>query len=152
MNPAARLLSVVCVALALGGCAPLRSHWPFHARVVPAPVAVHELDLLVPPDAAMPIVLQFWERNTLVLDLQGVTASGSIRIRPRSGANWPVRLSLRATPGRFEALELRGGAQRVVLPVSGDRGSAPLTMPVSPTVYAAGTAELQLRWGAADSF
>jgi hypothetical protein len=151
MNRMPRLLPVLLTALVLGGCAQLQSHWPFKAQAVPPPVAVHELDVTVAADSAMPIVLQFWERNTLVIDLQGVASTGELRLKPRAGGTWPVRIAFRAAPGRFEALEVRG-AQRVLLPVSGERGTAPLTLALAPSAYAGATTELKLRWGAADSF
>jgi hypothetical protein len=146
-----RFLSVLVLALALSACAQVRGHWPFRARELPAPVAVHELSVVVAQDAAMPIVLQFWERNTLVVDLQGVAASGALALRPAEGRTWPVRLAFRAAPGRFEVLEVRG-AQRVLLPVSGDRGATVVTMPLAPSVHTGVTPELSLRWGAADAF
>ena len=146
-----RLVPLLIVVLALGACAQVRSHWPFKARELPAPVAVHELTVVVPADAPMPIVLQFWERNTLVVDLQSVASTGELSLKPRAGGAWPVRLAFRATPGRFEALEVRG-AQRVVLPVSGGRGDGALTMPLDPSAYAGTTPALQLRWGGADAF
>jgi hypothetical protein len=146
-----RLLPVLACALALSACAQVRSHWPFRAHELPAPVAVHELTVVVAPDAAMPIVLQYWERNTLVVDLQGVAASGALTLRPAEGRTWPVRLAFRASPGRFEVLEVRG-SQRVLLPVSGDRGAAVVTMPLAPSVHAGVIPQLALRWGPADSF
>lgn len=148
-------LAMLAAVLALAGCAQVRSHlpshWPFQAKVAPAPQPVHELDLVVAPDAPMPIVLQFWERNTLVVDLQGVAATGELTLKPRAGATWPIRLAFRATPGRFETLEVRG-AQRLVLPVGADKGAAPVTLPLAPSAYAGATPDLQLRWGSADSF
>ena len=114
-------------------------------------MAVHELDVLVAADAAMPIVLQYWERNTLVVDLQGVASSGQLQLRPRPGASWPVRLAFRVASGRFQALEVTG-AQRVVLPVSAGKESQPPTLPLAPSAYAGTTAQLRVRWGAADAF
>ena len=146
-----RLLPVLLLALGLCACAQVRSHWPFKAQELPAPVAVHELNVVVAPDAAMPIVLQFWERNTLVIDLQGVAASGALTLQPREGQSWPVRLAFRAAPGRFEMLEVVG-AQRALLPVSGDRGGGVVKMPLAPSVHGGATPELRLRWGAADAF
>jgi hypothetical protein len=146
-----RLLPVLFLALGLAACAQVRGHWPFKSRELPVPVAVHELTVVVAPDAAMPIVLQFWERNTLVVDLQGVAASGALSLKPAAGQPWPVRLAFRAAPGRFEVLEVRG-AQRALLSVSGDRGATVVTMPLAPSVTAGATPELTLRWGAAGTF
>lgn len=146
-----RLLPVLLAALGLVACAQVRSHWPFKAPVAPAPVAVHELDVVVPQDVAMPIVLQFWERNTLVIDLQGVPASGQLALRAHEGQSWPVRLAFRAAVGRFAVLEVRG-AQRALLPVSGDARAGVVTLPLAPSVHVGTTRELQLRWGTAADF
>jgi hypothetical protein len=106
---------------------------------------VRELQVIVPPDAQVPIVLQFRERNTLVVDLTSVASQGSVVLRPGESGRWPARLALRFQPGRFEAVEVRG-AQRVVFPVTDDRkGNA--TVGVPPAVHPAGTDTLTLRWG-----
>jgi hypothetical protein len=155
MSRTAPLLATFATVLALGGCAQVQSQlpgrWPWLAKEVPQPVAVHELDVVVAADAAMPIVLQYWERNTLVLDLQGVASAGELILKPRSGVSWPVRIAFRVAPGRFQLLEV-SGAQRVLLPVSGQKGAALSTLPLAPSAYAGTTAELRLRWGAADAF
>jgi hypothetical protein len=146
--PVRTLLAVILVCLA--GCATVREHLPWRARPAPAPSPVHELQVLVPAEAQMPIVLQFWERNTLVVDLSGVAAQGSVQLRPAAGGQWPIRLALRFQPGRFEAVEVRG-AQRAVFPVTDDpKGTATVTVP--PAVFAPGVTEVSLRWGAKADF
>lgn len=144
------LSAVAVLTLSLTGCATVRDHWPWGHKEPPAPPAVRELQVIVPPDAQVPIVLQFWERNTLVVDLTSVAAQGTVELRPGESGRWPARVALRFQPGRFEAVEVRG-AQRAVFPVTEDRkGNA--TVEVPPTVHPAGTAALTLRWGSRSDF
>ena len=146
-----RLLPLILVVgLGLAACSSVREHLPFRHRSPPPPVPVHELQVVVPADAQVPIVLQFWERNVLVVDLTGVASVGSVELRPGAAGRWPARLALRFQPGRFEMVEVRG-AQRAVFPVTEDRnGNATVSLP--PTVHAAGSTELRLRWGARSDF
>ncbi len=143
-----RLLLVLPLVLSLAACAAVRDPCAWHPK--PPPVPVRELELVLPADSQLPIVLQFWERNTLVIDLTSVAASGGVGLRPRESGRWPVRLALRFQPGRFEAVEARG-AQRIVVPVTETR-TGPATVELSPTVYPAAGQPLQLRWGAKSDF
>lgn len=145
-----RVRLLVPLILSLSACTTVHdlTHWP--EPTVPAPTPVAELQLVMPADAQVPIVLQFWERNTLVIDLAGVAAAGSVGLRPGASGQWPVRMALRFQPGRFEAVEARG-AQRVVLPVTEDRtGVATVELP--PQIQPAAGELLQLRWGAKSDF
>jgi hypothetical protein len=132
------------------GCASLKSHWPFARRTAPQPQAVAELDVGLPEQGAPPVVLQFWERNTLVVDLTGVAAQGRITLRPAQGRGWPARIAFRMSPRRFEELEVRG-AERLVVPVAAG-GTAPVTTELPPGLYQQDTAELTVSWGAAGGF
>ena len=136
--------------LLLGGCSAVRSHWPFGKRSVPAAQPVQELVVQPGEEGSAPPVLQFWERNTLVIDLTGVGSSGSVTLARRPEQAWPVRLAVRLAPGRFGALEVRGG-QRIVLPVSAAPGP-PVTAGLPPGLYDGATPTLQVRWGAAGAF
>jgi hypothetical protein len=151
MQRLTRLLPLLLAPLLLAACAPLRAHLPWQAALPPAPVPVRELEVTLPTAAPISIVLQFWERNTLVVDLQAVASTGELRLKPQPGAAWPLRLALRAAPGHFEALEVNG-AQRAVYPVGAGRSDLPVTLTVAPSVYQGATPELLLRWGAAASF
>jgi len=117
----------------LAGCAALRQHLPL-PRPAPAsaPLALRELDIqpgpAMPAGPVPPVVVQLLERNTLVLDLREVPASGELVLRPLA-ARWPVRLAFRVHPGRFPLLEVQG-ARRVQLQVPTDRGPQPLTLPL----------------------
>ena len=128
----------------------MRSLVPWGARGAPAPEPVRELAVSVPADAQIPIVLQFWERNTLVVDLTAVASSGSISLEPGASGRWPARLAVRVQPGRFEALELRG-AQRTVHPVTADR-AAPVTIAVAPGVHPPAGTPLRVSWGPVAAF
>ncbi|MFM1885492.1 MAG: hypothetical protein RL026_649 [Pseudomonadota bacterium] len=141
---------LVVLALAgLGACAGLGERLPWRDAPPPAVQALRELEVLPPPDAppgAPPlVVLQLLERNTLVLDLRDLPASGELRLRPLAG-RWPVRLALRVEAGRFGTLEL-SGSQRLLLPVAEDRAAGVLTLPVDPAVHAGNPTELRMRWG-----
>lgn len=130
-------------------CAPLSSQrlaalWPWHATPPAAEVAVRELEVTVPADAPMPIVLQYWHRNALLIDLQGVASSGSLLLKPRSGASWPVRLEFRLHPGRFPVLELRG-AQRQLYPVAAAGG--PVVIAVDPALHPPEATQILVSWG-----
>jgi hypothetical protein len=139
------ILLLAAGLLATGGCATVKSVWPFGKSRAAAPQPVRELRVEVATDQPMPVVLQFWERNTLVIDMQGASSTGQMRLVREAGNRWPARIAFRMAPARFEALEVRG-AQRVVLPVSA--GSGAVTVELPPGVHADGTAAIAVRWGA----
>jgi len=124
MNPMYRncrrgayLLLALALTGPVTGCATVKSYWPWKAAPAAAPEPVRELAVNVPADAAMPVVLQFWERNTLVIDLQQVPPAGQFTLTREGDRAWPVRIAFRMSPARFETLQVRG-AQRVVLPLA----------------------------------
>lgn len=132
--------------LSLSACA---LHWPWHKRVPGAPPQVHELTV-APVDAsgaAVPALPQNWDRNTLLVDLQGLSGEGALTLTPNAQNGWPVRLEFRVQPGSFAQLEVLG-AERVVfaVPASG----APLLFKLPPSAYQAATPRLTLQWHAAD--
>ena len=131
--------------LLLGGCATVKSYWPFGEAPEPAPRPVGELVVTVLPDSPQPVVLQFWERNTLVVDLQGAASHGQIVLSRREGQDWPARIGFRMSPTRFEQLEVRG-AQRIVLPVAAG-GADATTVELPPGIFSADTAGIGVRWG-----
>ncbi|MEO6185962.1 MAG: hypothetical protein ABIP38_14210 [Steroidobacteraceae bacterium] len=140
---------LLCGVLLLAGCATVKSHWPFGRSAPVAPLPVSELDLKLPVDGATPVVLQFWERNTLVIDLAGVPGSGQVMLVRRDGNAWPARLAVRMAPRRFEVLEVKG-AQRIVLPVASAESSVTAELP--PGIVDPGTAALTISWGAKGAF
>jgi hypothetical protein len=146
----ASVLLLLAGALTLAGCATVKSHWPFGKAQAAVPQPVRELDVVVPQDQSMPVVLQFWERNTLVVDLQGASSVGQVTLVRREGQVWPVRIAFRMSPTRFEVLDVRG-AQRVVLPVSSS-GPGVVTVELPLGAYNESTASLTVLWGAKPSF
>jgi hypothetical protein len=130
-------------ALALAGCSHLR--WPWRPRPPPPPVAVHEL-IETSADGRSPVDFpQYWKRNTLVLDLQGISGAGGLVLRPRAGTTWPVRLAVRVRPGTVGQLEIRAD-QRVVIPIT-TQGAKPVDLELTPGVYTPKTDEIRINWG-----
>ncbi len=101
-------VGLLALALAAGGCSHL--HWLGHKGAAAPPAAVHELDIA---GAAPDTYPQYWQRNTLLVDLSAANGSGSVILQPVDGNGWPVRLALRVTPGAIGALEVRGAQRRV---------------------------------------
>ena len=146
-----RLTFLPLVLLGLSACGTVRDHLPWHKPEPPAPAPVRELQVIVPAeDSQVPIVLQFRERNALVLDLTGVASRGTVELRPGESGQWPTRMALRFQPGRFEVIEVEG-ALRAVFPVTEDR-AGPASIDVPPAAHAPGTPSLRLRWGPRDGF
>jgi hypothetical protein len=147
-NGAFLLVALAC--LGTTGCSTVKSYWPWHKAPAAAPQPVRELNVSVPADMAMPVVLQFWERNTLVLDLQQVPPTGQFILTRDGDKLWPVRIAFRMSPSRFETLQVQG-AQRIVLPLStsGD-GIVQAELPAS--AYDKDTQSLRVSWGTRGSF
>jgi hypothetical protein len=138
----AGIVLAVCVALTACGI-----HWPWRHRKPSPPPPVQELSI-APADGAMSApILQFWDRNTLQLDLTGVSGEGAATLRTMPGNAWPIRLEFKVQPGRFVHLEVTG-AQRVVFEVPAQ--GAPVVFRLAPGTYVRGTAQITLRWSAAD--
>ncbi|HMA11201.1 MAG TPA: hypothetical protein VKO83_04895 [Steroidobacteraceae bacterium] len=142
------ILLLAAGLLATGGCATVKSHWPFGKAMAAAPEPVQELRVEAADAGSMP-VLQYWQRNTLVIDLTTVPAAGQVQLVRDPARAWPAQVAFRMTPGRFEALEVRG-AQRVVLPVAAGTGAVTALLP--PGTYDSSTARLAVRWGSRAGF
>ena len=146
-GPECRAAQRAAAALALllvAGCHHLSgAHWPWHHAPPPPAAAVHELD--ISGGAATDSFPQYWQRNTLLVDLSAASGSGSITLKPAEGSSWPVRVALRVTPGAIGSLEVRG-AQRVSLPISSTAGKA-VDLELAPGLYTPQTPELRVSWG-----
>ena len=131
----------VLLTLLAAGC-----HWPWHRHPPAPPAPVHELDI---SGAAADSYPQYWQRNTLLVDLSSASGSGSITLKPLAGTTWPVRLALRVTPGAIGTLEVRA-AQRVSLPISPTAGK-PIDLELNPGVFTPATPAIIVQWGPARS-
>jgi hypothetical protein len=139
--------AIIALCLVTSACG---LHWPWRHRSQAAPVPVHELAIEAPAAAdgtpAAPIQ-QFWDRNTLLIDLTAQGGLGAATLHPASGHGWPVRLEFRVQPGRFTQLEVQA-QQRVVFEVPAQ--GAPLVLRLAPGAYTRETTQITLRWSAAD--
>jgi hypothetical protein len=139
-----RLALLAAACLALSACSTMSKVWPFHKKAKPAPAAVHEFNL-VNADGSEATYPQYWVRNTLVVDLTGVSGTGSVAARLPDETTWPVRVAVRVRPGSVDQLEVLG-EERDVLPVSKD-GAKPIDLTLAPSVYTPKTAAIYISWG-----
>jgi hypothetical protein len=145
-----RHLALVAACLvALSGCSTMSKLWPFHRKPKPAPPAVHEFNL-VNADGSEATYPQYWQRNTLVVDLSGVSGSGAVTARLPDETTWPVRVAVRVRPGSIQQLEILG-EERNVLAVSGE-GTKLIDLELAPTVYTPKTAAIYISWGPMPAF
>jgi hypothetical protein len=128
------------MCLALSACA---IHWPWKHRPKPAPQPVHYVTAVSDGGS----ISEYWDRNTLQLDLTGLSGEGSATLNQIKSVGWPIRLEFLVRPGSFGRLEVIG-AQRVVYEVPAQ--GANLVLKLAPGVYPADTASITLRWSAAD--
>lgn len=155
--PAVRLLPAAALLLAtLAGCSHLHvPHpnlhaarlWPFHHKAAAAPAAVNELVAEAAEGVSTVSMGQYWDRNTLLVDLTAASGEGRVRLRPAAGASWPVRLGFRVQSGSVARLEVEG-AQRVTYLVPATGGQVVLKL--DPGVYTARTAALTVAWHPAE--
>jgi len=138
-----RLALIAAFSLLVAGCS-MPKIWPFHKKEKPAPEAVHELDL-VNADGTPSSIPQYWKRNTLVIDLTGVSGSGGLAARLPAEATWPVRVAVRVQPGSVEQVEIVG-EERNVLAVSRE-ANLPLDLEFEPSVYRPNTGSIYINWG-----
>lgn len=123
--------------------------WPFYKKPKPAPVAVHEVDL-VNADGTPASYPQYWKRNTLVIDLTGVSGSGNVAAKLPEQTTWPVRVAVRVRPGSVEQVEVQG-EERSVFAVTRD-GTLPLDLELAPSVYRKTTGAIYIAWGSMPQF
>lgn len=145
-----RLALIVALGLALAGCSMSPPKiWPFYKKPKPLPEVVHEVDL-ANPDGSAANYPQYWKRNTLVIDLSGVSGTGSVAARLPADTTWPVRVAVRLRPGSVEQVEVVG-EERSVVSVARE-GVAPVDFELSPSVFRGNTGALYISWGAMPQF
>lgn len=135
---------MLLVAGLVAGCGGLpRVSWPWAKPPPAAPQPVDELTFASGATVAIP---QYWQGNTLVLDMTAVPATGAAVLSPTYARGWPMRIVARSFPGRFGTLEARG-AQRAILPLTTE-GTGTVDLPIPPEVHGRGTLQVALSWGA----
>ena len=135
---------ITALSLVLSACA---MHWPWKRRPVAPPQPVQQVSIVTDASAPAATILQYWDRNTLLLDLSAVGGEGGASITPIKALGWPIRLEFRVRPGSIGRLEVLG-AQRVLFAVPAQ--GAPLLLKLAPSAYHADTEQITLRWSAAD--
>ncbi|MEO8064840.1 MAG: hypothetical protein ABI821_19080 [Pseudomonadota bacterium] len=123
--------------------------WPFYKKPKVGPQAVNELTL-VNADGSAATYPQYWKRNTLVIDLSGVSGMGSFAARLPDQSTWPVRVAVRVRPGSVQQIEILG-EERSVLPVAPE-GALPIDLEFAPSVYRPRTAAIYISWGSIPVF
>jgi hypothetical protein len=142
--PWRRAVLISLLAASLSACA---LHWPWKRRPPPPPQPVQQVTIVPDASVAATMIAQFWDRNALLLDLTAASGEGGATVTPINALGWPVRLEFRVQPGRIARLAVLG-AQRVVYAVPSQ--GAPLLLRLAPGAYRADTAQITLRWSAAE--
>src|SRR3974390_3305340 len=83
------LLAALCLSAPVWALHLPSVHWPWHGHHHGAsgPQAVQELSIQMQAGAAKAIP-QYWDRNTLLLDMTAVSGEGSAVLGPRAGTGW----------------------------------------------------------------
>jgi len=131
-------LAVITGLMSITACAGVHLPWRQPAPPPPEPSTALNISF---PGVVLP---QYWKRNTVVVDLSGVSGQGTAVIQPTQGHAWPVRLALRVRPGSVGMLEVRGD-QRWVVPVA--ITGAPVDLELPPGLYTRSTEHLTVSWG-----
>ena len=135
-----RFIALGCCLLALTACA----YMPW-SKKPPAPLQpVHELTITGADGAPATAFPQYWKRNTLVVDLQSASGTGSVTLKLGESAKWPVRIAFRVKPGTVGLLEVQAD-QRMILPVSRE-GDKPVDLELVPGVYTPKSPQMVVRW------
>ena len=145
----APLAALAVCSLGLGACSTIHNMhmphvWPFYKKPKAGPQAVHELNL-VNADGSEAGFPQYWKRNTLIIDLSGVSGSGNVAARLPDQTTWPVRVAVRVRPGSVQEIEVLG-EERNVLAVTPD-GVDPIDLQLASSVYRPTTAAIYISWG-----
>jgi hypothetical protein len=146
-------LALLAATLLFTGCAShpsLRpSHWrmPWHRTPPAAPVSVAELGVEAVGEGAAPTLPQYWNRNTLRVDLGGIAGTGALKLHASAVNGWPARIEFSVRPGSMHQLEVRGD-KRVVFNVADTPAAdgAPQLLALDPAAYSSKTGSLTLSW------
>jgi hypothetical protein len=84
-------------------------------------------------------------RNTLIVDLQGVSGTGSVTLKPREHTQWPIRVAFKVTPGSVGEIEVKA-AQRTILPIT-TSGTKPVVLELTPGAFSMKTSQMVVAWG-----
>ncbi len=150
-TPIVQAFIVLLLATAgLAGCAsrpavlhPSTWHMPWRKAGTPPPAVVSELAVQAVDGVATPVVPQYWNRNTLRVDLSAMSGSGTLSLLPNAVNGWPLRIEFTVRPGSMQQLEASGD-KRVVFNIA-DSGEL-LLLPLGSGVYTPATKVLTLRW------
>jgi hypothetical protein len=134
------------VLLSLVGCGLMPTAWNFPWTKKPEAPSnrVDELVVTLGDGTNVASYPQFFQRNTLVLDLREITGSGSVVVQPRTGTTWPMRMAIRVRPGQVATVEVSGD-ERMVFPVTNE-GMRTVDLELSPGMYSPTTHQLVVRW------
>src|SRR4051812_21414148 len=146
-----RTALVIASTLVLGACSSMHMPhvWPFYKKQKPAPEAVHELELLN-SDGTPASFPQYWKRNTLVIDLSGISGSGGLAARLPAETTWPVRVAVRVQPGSVQQIEVQG-EERNVMAVAAE-GTLPIDLEFATSVIRPSTQAVYVNWGPMPQF
>jgi hypothetical protein len=81
---------------------------------------------------------------TTVIDLQDISGTGELVLKPASKNDWPSRLALRITPGAVHGLIVRTEAGLLFTPVA-DTEPTPREVLLQPSLYTHAS-QITLRW------
>jgi hypothetical protein len=122
------------------------AHWTVYRYQFPPPPPPPPpiQELVITEKGATAPYPQYWQRNTLLVDLQGISGTGRLVLRPHEGKAWPVRLAFRVMPGSVGVLEVYAD-QRSIFPITPELGK-PIELELDPGVYSAKTEQISISW------
>ena len=118
-------------------------HLPWRKAPPTPPVIVNELPVTTIDGSAATAVPQYWNRNTLRVDLTGMAGAGTLQLAPSGVNGWPLRIEFAVRPGGMQQLEVTGD-KRVVFTIAAS--GEPQLLALGAGAYTATTKQLILRW------
>lgn len=98
----------------------------------------------IDPQGTPVILHQEQNGSATVIDLQNLSGSGELVLKPASVNAWPKRLTLLVTPGAVHGLLVRTEAGLLFTPVA-DTDPIPKEVTLQPSFYSRGS-QLTVRW------